>query len=71
MKRDWMENWKMNLYRFFGSYAAFLLMMIFGYLNEESFEDFAKLVCGVLGFILFIERTDVETPIRWAPDVKS
>lgn len=57
MKRDWMENWKMNLYRFFGSYAAFLLMMIFGYLTEESFEDFAKLVCGVLGFILFFVGT--------------
>ncbi|MBQ8521781.1 MAG: hypothetical protein IJ456_10525 [Bacteroides sp.] len=36
MKRDLMENWKTNLYRFLGPYAGFLMVMIFGYKIAEN-----------------------------------
>lgn len=64
MKRDLMENWKTNLYRFLGPYAGFLLVMIFGYLNSESnyamnyperaFNNFANSVMSALLAILII-----------------
>lgn len=57
MKRDLMENWKVNLYRFLGPYVFFLLMMVSGYLNEESFEEFSKMILGLLGGALFFGGT--------------
>lgn len=65
MKRDLMENWKTNLYRFLGPYAGFLMVMIFGYMNysgdsntmkypEIEFMNYANLVLGSLVAVLLI-----------------
>lgn len=44
MKRDLMENWKTNLYRFLGPYAVFLLVMVLGYMNGDGFGGFVLMV---------------------------
>ena len=36
MKRDFMENWKTNLYRFLGPYTIFLLVMWFSSMYSIS-----------------------------------
>lgn len=53
IKRDFIENWKSNIYRILGPYAALLFVMVIGYLNHSSFEEFSEMVLGVLGFIFF------------------
>ena len=54
MKRDFMENWKTNLYRFLGPYASFLLVMWVSSMNESnSFNDFADNVSIAFFSVLF------------------
>ena len=55
MKRDLMENWKTNLYRFLGPYAAILFVMLVCYMNEmTNFKEFASIIAGSFGCILFV-----------------
>ena len=55
MKRDLMENWNTNLYRFLGPYAAILFVMLVCYMNEmTNFKEFASIIAGSFGCILFI-----------------
>lgn len=54
MKRDFMENWKTNLYRFLGPYTAILLVMILGYLKDDSFHGFSEMVFAVFAAVIFI-----------------
>ena len=53
MKRDFMENWKTNLYRFLGPYAAFLLVMSFSSMNMNNFNEFSDIVSGTFFSVLF------------------
>lgn len=53
MKRNLMENWKTNLYRFLGPYALILFVMLIGYMNHTSFAGFSELVFGAFGCIFF------------------
>ena len=53
MKRDLMENWKTNLYRFLGPYAAILIVMILGYLKDDSFHGFSEMVFAVFATVIF------------------
>ena len=54
MKRDWMENWKTNLYRFLGPYAVILFVMLVCYMNmENNFEEFASIISGTFVSVLF------------------
>ena len=53
MKRDFMENWKTNLYRFLGPYAGFLVVMLFCYMVECDYETFAAIVLSVFTLVLF------------------
>ena len=53
MKRDFMENWKTNLYRFLGPYAAFLLVMWFSSMNMTNFNEFSDIVSGTFFSVLF------------------
>ena len=53
MKRDFMENWKTNLYRFLGPYAAFLLVMSFSSMNMTNFNEFSDIVSGTFFSVLF------------------
>lgn len=58
MKRDWMENWKTNLYRFLGPYAGMLFVMLICYMNDMvNFYEFANIIAGSFGCILFIGGT--------------
>ena len=54
MKRDFMENWKTNFYRFLGPYTAILIVMILGYLKGGSFSEFSEMVFTVFAAVLFI-----------------
>ena len=42
MKRDLMENWKVNLYRFLGPYAVLLFAMLVGCLRADGMDDFRE-----------------------------
>ena len=53
MKRDFMENWKTNLYRFLGAYAAFLLVMWFSSMNMTNFNEFSDIVSCTFFSVLF------------------
>ena len=53
MKRDFMENWKTNLYRFLGPYAGFLVVMLFCYMAECDYETFAVVVLSAFTLVLF------------------
>ena len=53
MKRDFMENWKTNLYRFLGPYAAFLLVMGFSSMNMTNFNEFSDIVSATFFSVLF------------------
>ena len=53
MKRDFMENWKTNFYRFLGPYAAFLLVMWFSSMNMTNFNEFSDIVSGTFFSVLF------------------
>lgn len=56
MKRDWMENWKTNLYRFMGPYAFILFVMLMCYMNmdmKSSFSEFSDIVSGTFVSVLF------------------
>ena len=53
MKRDFMENWKTNLYRFLGPYAGFLVVMLFCYMVECDYETFAAIVLSAFTLVLF------------------
>ena len=54
MKRDWMENWKTNLYRFLGPYAGFLLVMWVSGMNESNgFNSFADAISVAFFCVLF------------------
>ena len=58
MKRDLMENWKANLYRFLGPYAVLLLAMLMGYMKIiQNFAEFSSAIAGVFSSILFIGST--------------
>ena len=52
MKRDLMENWKKNLYRFLGPYAGFLLVIIFCYMIECDFSSFQTTILSAFTLIL-------------------
>ena len=52
MKRDLMENWKKNLYRFLGPYAGFLLVIIFCYMIECDFSSFQTAILSAFTLIL-------------------
>ena len=54
MKRDFMENWKTNLYRFLGAYCGFLILMFIGYLSGDSFTSFSELVYRGYASVLII-----------------
>ena len=53
MKRDFMENWKTNLYRFLGPYAGFLIVMLFCYMGDCDYATFAAVVLGAFTLVLF------------------
>ena len=44
MKRDFMENWKTNLYRLIGPYAAILFGMWVLFMNDAGFQSFAEYI---------------------------
>lgn len=61
MKREIMENWKTNLYRLIGIYAAFTLVMILNMLKSGSnsnpqmaFQQYSTTVMGMFIFIIGI-----------------
>ena len=53
MKRDFMENWKTNLYRFLGPYNIFLLVMWFSSMNMTNFNEFSDIVSATFFSVLF------------------
>ena len=53
MKRDFMENWKTNLYRFLGPYTIFLLVMWFSSMNMTNFNEFSDIVSATFFSVLF------------------
>ena len=53
MKRDFMENWKTNLYRFLGPYTIFLLVMWFSSMNMTNFNEFSDIVSVTFFSVLF------------------
>lgn len=53
MKRDFMESWKTNLYRFLGPYTIFLLVMWFSSMNMTNFNEFSDIVSGTFFSVLF------------------
>ena len=58
MKRDLMENWKANLYRFLGPYAVILFVMLMGYMKiSVNFAEFSSVIAGIFSYILFIGST--------------
>ena len=52
MKRDLMENWKKNLYRFLGPYAGFLLVILFCYMIKSDFSAFQITMLSAFTLIL-------------------
>lgn len=61
MKREIMENWKTNLYRLIGIYAAFTLVMILNMLKfgsngnpQMAFQQYSTTVMGAFIFIIGI-----------------
>ncbi|MBQ8442106.1 MAG: hypothetical protein IJX29_01960 [Bacteroides sp.] len=52
MKRDLMENWKKNLYRFLGPYAGFLMVILFCYMIECDFFSFKITMLSAFTLIL-------------------
>ena len=61
MKREIMENWKTNLYRLIGIYAAFALVMILhmwtmssGRSSQISFTAYCSNIMGTFVFIIGI-----------------
>ena len=57
MKRDFMENWKTNLYRFLGPYAVLLLAMLMGYVDADEFDDFrgySSIIFSMFTYLLLI-----------------
>ena len=52
MKRDLMENWKANLYRFLGPYTGFLIVILFCYMLECDYESFRNIMLGAFTLIL-------------------
>ena len=53
MKRDWMENWRTNLYRFLGPYAVILFVMLVCYMNVDNFKEFSDMISGAFVSVLF------------------
>ena len=53
MKRDFMENWKTNLYCFLGPYTIFLLVMWFSSMNMTNFNEFSDIVSATFFSVLF------------------
>ena len=53
MKRDFMGNWKTNLYRFLGPYTIFLLVMWFSSMNMTNFNEFSDIVSATFFSVLF------------------
>ena len=54
MKRDFMGNWKTNLYRFLGPYTIFLLVMWFSSMNMTNFNEFSDIVSATFFSVVFI-----------------
>ena len=52
MKRDLMENWKTNLYRFLGPYAGFLMVILFCYMLECDYDSFANTMLSAFTLVL-------------------
>lgn len=52
MKRDLMENWKKNLYRFLGPYAGFLLVILLCYMIKGDFSSFQTTMLSAFTLIL-------------------
>lgn len=52
MKRDLMENWKKNLYRFLGPYAGFLLVILFCYMVRVDYFSFKIIILSAFTLIL-------------------
>ena len=52
MKRDLMENWKKNLYRFLGPYAGFLLVVLFCYAIGAHYSSFQTTMLSAFTLIL-------------------
>ena len=53
MKRDWLENWKTNLYRLIGPYAAILFVMWVLLMNGADFQSFAGFIAIVFAVLLY------------------
>ena len=52
MKRDLMENWKTNLYRFLGPYAGFLMVILFCHMLECDYDSFANTMLSAFTLVL-------------------
>ena len=52
MKRDLMENWKTNLYRFLGPYAGFVMVILFCYMLECDYDSFASTMLSAFTLVL-------------------
>ena len=52
MKRDLMENWKTNLYRFLGPYAGFLMVILFCYMLKCDYDSFAEIMLSAFTLVL-------------------
>lgn len=52
MKRDFMENWKVNLYRFLGPYAGFLMVIFFCYMVDCDYSSFKGIMNVALTLVL-------------------
>lgn len=58
MKREIMENWKTNLYRLIGIYAAFALVMVLTMSKQVTYSDsqmaFQHYCSNIMGTFAFI-----------------
>ena len=54
MKREIMENWKTNLYRLIGIYAAFALVMVLTMSKQVTYSAFQHYCSNIMGTFAFI-----------------
>ena len=52
MKRDLMENWKTNLYRFLGPYTGFLMVILFCSMLKCDYDSFANTMLSAFTLVL-------------------
>ena len=69
MKRDWMENWKKNLYTFLGIFLAFLFVYFVcmadkGGSSNGFFKDLAGAFAGISSFLLVYFASEIMKNMR-------